>query len=169
MDEVAVRARCVLCGKGLTFDEWQAGRQRCSACLAAGRRPAAPRSEAEQLIDYAQLLDDVSDDLLNELLALLDEEQARRRSPREPVLPPEPTPIARFLADVFGPPTAREAHWAAWGFALGFVANVALAKLAQVQSGAPLADVVVPMLLGGVTAGGIGALIGWGLAKLRDR
>ncbi|GBD22403.1 hypothetical protein HRbin29_00033 [bacterium HR29] len=168
MDDVAVRARCALCGRGLTFEEWQAGRQRCSSCRAAGRAPASSGAEAPP-IDYTQLLDEVSDDLLNELLALLDEEQVRRRSSREPVLPPEPTPLARFLSDVFGPPSPREQSWAAWGFALGFAANVLLAKLAQAESGAPLADIVVPMLLGGATAGGIGALIGWALARLRDR
>ncbi len=168
MDDVAVRARCALCGRGLTFDEWQTGRYRCGACRAAGRAPA-PAREVAPPIDYTQLLDEVSDDLLNELLALLDEERDRRHSSREPVLPPEPTPLARFLADVFGPSSPREQAWAAWGFALGFAANVVLAKLAQMESGAPLADIVVPMVLGGATAGAIGALIGWALARLRDR
>lgn len=169
MDEALPRARCALCGRGLTFEEWTLGRQRCSACRARGRNPAPHADSESPAIDYTQLLDEVSEDLLQELLALLDEEQERRTGHREPVLPPEPTPVARFLADVFGPPSIRERQWSAWGFALGFAANVVLAKLAQMASGAPLVEVVVPLLLGGVTAGGVGALIGWGLARLWDR
>lgn len=169
MDEALSRARCTVCSRGLTFEEWTLGRQRCSTCRARARS-LSPLSDSESApIDYTQLLDEVSDDLLQEVLALLDEEQKQRASHREPVLPPDPTPLARFLADVFGPASMRERKWAAWGFALGFVANVVMAKLAQVTSGAPLVEIVVPLLLGGVTAGGIGAVIGWGFSRLWDR
>lgn len=172
MDGAFSSARCLACGRGLAFEEWRAGLDRCRACRYRPRRPVAAPAEPTP-VAYVELVDDVSDELLAELVALLEEETGRRRDgvPAPPPAPPPPEPslLARFLTDVFGTPSERETQWAAWGFALGFAGNVALAKAAQMASGAPVTEMVVPILLGGATAGGVCALIGWGLARLRDR
>ena len=62
----------------------------------------------------------------------------------------------------------RELSWAAWGFAGGFGANVAIAKYAQMASGATMGEFIGPLLVGGIVAGACCAAIGWGLAKLRE-
>jgi hypothetical protein len=64
--------------------------------------------------------------------------------------------------------TRREFQWATWGFAIGFAANVVLAKYAQMSSGAPMSQFFGPLVLGGLVAGATCGLIGWGAAKLRE-
>ena len=46
--------------------------------------------------------------------------------------------------------------------------NVAIAKVTQMSSGAPMSDFVLPLAIGGIVAGGTAAAIGWGLARLAD-
>lgn len=157
MSEASVRARCSECGRGLSFEEWQRLSGRCSSCL----RPAlAEEGEGH----YVDLVDEVSDELLDELLDMLREEEQRRAAERalsEPAVSVDPSlPFAVTEGDL---------RWAVWGFIAGFGANAVLAKAAQLQSGAPFAEIVAPLLLGGVTAGLIGAVLGWAVAKVRER
>ena len=45
---------------------------------------------------------------------------------------------------------------------------MAVAKVAQMSAGAPISGLMVPIIAGGLIAGGAGAAIGWGLAKLKE-
>ncbi len=90
-------------------------------------------------------------------------DRVRRRGERE-----DDARRPRDLDDLGVGRTAREKHWAAWGFAAGFGANVAIAKCAQMATGAPFTQFIGPLLLGGVVAGVCCAAIGWGAAKLRE-
>lgn len=175
-EETVSRTRCAGCGKGLGFDDWSSGSSRCASCArapagsgpaatfvrtqspAAARPAAAPSAEA-----YERLLESVPDELIDELVAALEAEAAR--TPRTDT----PNPVQEMLQEIGFGRSAREMQWAAWGFALGFAANVAMAKYAQMASGASMATFVVPMLAGGAIAGATCAAIGWGFAKLRDR
>ncbi len=152
MSETSVRARCSRCGRGLSFEEWQRQSSRCSACL-------PPSPTAGDAGRYVDLVDEVSDELLDELLEMLREEERRRAAERAAVEP------GGTLLDV----TERDVRWAIWGFIAAFTANAALAKAAQLQSGAPFSEIVVPLLLGGVTAGAVGAVLGWAVSKVRER
>lgn len=176
MPDTFVRTRCVACDKILSFDDFSLGGSRCRQCLKiVKRKPAAqyvpgPRSAplparraaAEQDLDeYERMLDSVPDELIDELVAALEAEAARL--PRS-----EPNPVREVFQDIGLGRTAREKQWAAWGFAAGFAANVAIAKYAQMASGAPFAQFVGPLLIGGVVAGVCCSAIGWGVAKLRE-
>jgi hypothetical protein len=84
-------------------------------------------------------------------------------------LPPSSAHPVRGVFDELGVGrSVRERQWAAWGFAAGFAANVALAKYAQMSSSAPMSEFLGPLLIGGGVAGVCCAAIGWGLAKLRE-
>jgi hypothetical protein len=149
---------------GLPFDAWSRGEDLCHLCedlLDSGpaatfvRGPATGRTTPAQAHEV-----DVPDELLHELLAALEAEGARRKA--------EPSPLQDMLAEIGVGKTAREWHWAAYGFAGGFALNVVVAKYAQMASGSPMAEFVGPLLIGGVVAGVTCAVIGWGLAKLRE-
>lgn len=176
-EDTLSRTRCAGCGKGLAFDDWSAGSSRCANCLripaASGpaatfvrgpSRASASRSQAVESAEaYERLLANVPDELIDELVAALEAEAART-----PVIG-APNPVQEVLQEIGFGRSAREMQWAAWGFAGGFAVNVALAKYAQMASGASMSAFLVPMLVGGGIAGITCAAIGWGFAKLRDR
>ena len=173
MPDTFVRTRCGACGKVLSFEDFSAGGSTCLAC-AGRRRPsqefvAGPRIHrknarnlpAHRQDSYEEFLDSVPEELIDELVAALEAEAAR--------LPGLSAGPVRGVLDEIGiGRSPRERAWAAWGFAGGFGANVALAKYVQMTSGASMGEFVGPLLVGGVLAGLCCAAIGWGLAKLRE-
>lgn len=174
MAETQVRSRCLLCGGGLAFGEWSDGGGVCQRCAegrgAAGPAAAFTRSSgpsahaaaAQEYAAYGRMLDDLPDELVEELIAALEAEAASMQAAAAPA-----SPVRDLLGDIGFGADSREGSWAAWGFALGFAANVAVAKYAQVASGAPIGQFVAPLLIGGLVAGAACGAIGWGLAKLR--
>lgn len=180
MDDTLVRARCGRCGRGLAFDEWSRGMDRCQQCAPHGASPAAayvpgPRTSSrapagpagfdftgDELEQYERLLDDIPEELVDELIAALEEEAARRGTPEEPK-----GPLQGVLEELGVGQSPRDAQWAMWGFAIGFAGNVALVKYAQMASGAAMSEFVAPVLVGGLVAGAACAILGWGLARLR--
>ena len=176
-EDTLSRTRCAGCGKGLAFDDWSTGSSRCATCLhipapsgpAATfvRGPSSASTAKSQAVEsaeaYERLLANVPDELIDELVAALEAEAART-----PVIG-APNPVQEVLQEIGFGRSAREMQWAAWGFAGGFAVNVALAKYAQMASGASMSAFLVPMLVGGGIAGITCAAIGWGFAKLRDR
>ena len=173
MPDTFVRTRCSSCLKVLSFDDFSGGGDRCGSCAGVTsttefvRGPRIRRTNARNLPrqheddDYERLLDHIPDELIDELVAALEAEAA--------TLPPSPANPVRGVLDELGlGRSAREKQWAAWGFAGGFAANVALAKYAQIASSAPMSDFIGPLLIGGVVAGLCCAAIGWGLARLRE-
>lgn len=173
MPDTFVRTRCSSCGKVLRFEDFSAGGTSCLSC--AGSSPATPefvrgprihRRNARNLPEhrqpaYEEFLDAIPDELIDELVAALEAEAAQ--------LPPAPAnPVREVLNEIGIGRSTRERHWAAWGFAGGFAANVALAKYAQMASGASMGEFIGPLLLGGALAGLCCAAIGWGFAKLRE-
>lgn len=175
-EESISRARCNGCGKGLGFDEWSSGFDRCGSCNrfpgAASpaatyvRGPVAGVATRSQVAGSAQaynrLIDNVPDALIDELVAALEAEAQRRPASGA-------SPVQDVLREIGFGRSATELQWAAWGFSGGFAANVALAKYAQMTSGASMGEFIGPMLLGGLVAGFTCAAIGWGLARLRER
>lgn len=172
MPDTFVRTRCATCETALTFADFSAGDgKRCRACVARRpsggivrrRRQPAPvvggfDAEAEE---YERMLDSIPDELVDELVAALEAESARRSNGPA-------SQVAEVLEELGIGRSQREFTWAAWGFAAGFAGNVAIAKYAQMASGAPISQFIGPLLVGGVVAGACCAAIGWGLAKLRD-
>ncbi len=172
-DSVAVRARCQSCGRGLPFEEWQRGTTTCRACATASRYApqAAPAERIPLSSDYRaynQMVDEVPDELLDELLAALETEaEARRLNP--PVHPTQADGLLKgMLSELSEERAPSEIPWAIWGFAGGFALNVAIAKYAQVSTGASMTDFLAPMFFGGIVAGLTCAAIGWGVARLRE-
>ena len=173
MADTFVRTRCCPGANALGFDDWPGGPPACSPCAPNVRRrrnashyvagPMAPRypAAARADLDYGQMLDDIPEELVNELVAALEAEAARRAA--EPA-----SPVRDVLEELALDASPRERPWAAWGFAAGFAANVVLAKWAQMTTGGSFADFVAPTLIGGVLAGATCAAIGWGLARLRE-
>lgn len=164
MTAAQARTRCTACGRPLPFADWSRGRPLCDPCArppaSAARTPETARpAPPPALADDAQLAAAIPDDLLDELVAALEAEARRLDSAG---------PLAGVLAELEVGRTSRERHWAAWGFAAGFALNVGVAKWAQVASGAPLADFLAPILLGGLLAGSVCAAIGWAAARLRE-
>lgn len=172
MPDTFVRTRCSSCERVLSFEDFAAGGNRCLACsrlpapaeqriirrAPSAIRPRGPRSEEEA---YEQMLDSLPDELIDELVAALEAEAA--------TLPPvSGSPFGDVMQEIGFGRSARERHWAAWGFAAGFTANVAIAKYAQMASDAPMGQFFGPLLLGGIVAGVTCAAIGWGLARLRE-
>lgn len=179
MADAFARSRCALCGRGLGFDEWSEGGGLCVRCADGdgGHGPAAAytRSPAigtpagraavtQEYVAYERMLDELPDELVEELIAALEAEAA--------ITPARAaagtSQVRELLTDIGFGSHSREGLWAAWGFAAGFAANVAIAKYAQVASGAPISQFVAPLLVGGVVAGAACGAIGWGLAKLRE-
>lgn len=182
-----VRARCATCGRGLGFEEWSRGLDRCPYCSKVPNRarvraprpappqtrgrveapPAARRPAAAPADDYGALLDEIPEELLDELVEMLEAEVASRPALAEKLGKPTPaTAVAEVMDEIGLGHTAREWWWAAWGFAGGFAVNIFVAKYAQMTTGGLMADFLVPLLIGGVVAGSACAVIGWGLAKL---
>jgi hypothetical protein len=172
-DSVAVRARCASCGRGLPFEEWQRGTTVCRTCSNVARHAPIPAPAGRIPLSsdyraYNQMVDDVPDELLDELLAALESEaEVRRLNP--PATPTKADSILRDVFDEIGAGKSQsEVPWAMWGFAGGFALNVVIAKYAQMSTGAPMGDFLLPMLLGGLIAGATCAAIGWGAARLRE-
>lgn len=175
MPDTFVRTRCVACDKVLSFDDFSLGGSRCRACLKIVKRkpsaqyvrgpqtrPSPPQpAYASGIDDYEHLLDSVPDELIDELVAALEAEAARMPEGQR-------GPVREVFEDIGLGRTTREKQWAAWGFAAGFAANVAIAKYAQMATGAPFSQFVGPLLLGGVVAGFCCSAIGWGAARLRE-
>lgn len=180
MQDTLARTRCLSCGRALGFAEWSEGAGTCGRCLDAaasgpaatyvpGPRLAAGAPRAAAAAEYAafeRMVDEIPDELIDELVAAL-EAEARKDAPAPATTA---TAAVREVLDDLGlGKSPREMSWALWGFALGFGGNVAVAKYAQVSSGAPIGQFVAPLLLGGLVAGATCAIIAWGFAKLRDR
>ena len=176
--------RCSSCGAGVPFEDWSRGKRRCDSCTnepqfrepaatfvrgpsaqtAANGAYAARTARGDMAASYAtneRILDDLPDSLLDEILAALEQEVPASEAPR--------TGVLDIISEIGIGTSAREWQYALWGFAAGFTGNVALAKYAQMSSGAAMADFVGPIVFGGVVAGGAGALIGWAISKLRER
>jgi hypothetical protein len=173
MPDTFVRTRCSSCARPLGFEEWSNGSDRCQSCVrvrtAAAHTPAPPdplsfdhAALAARANAYERMLDDIPDELIDELVAALEAEAARM-----PLA--GPNPVREVLSELGLGQSPRERHWAAWGFAAGFAANVVIAKYAQMTTAAPMSQFIGPMLLGGLLAGATCSAIGWGLAKLRER
>ncbi len=173
MPDTFVRTRCTSCEKVMTFEDFSTGGPRCVSCSRIVRRqprdqfvagprrprPAAVRDAEDD--DYERMLDSIPDELIDELVAALEAEAAKLPLSAR-------SPVREVLDDIGIGHSAKERHWAAWGFAAGFAANVAIAKYAQMATGAPFGQFVGPLLLGGVVAGLCCAAIGWAVAKLRE-
>lgn len=175
MPDTFVRSRCSACGNVLRFEDFSAGG---SACLACARLRPAPSSEfvrgprihrpnarnlpaARYIPHEDDYLDSMPEELVNELVAALEAEVARRPITTSNV-------VLDVLDDIGLGHSTLEKQWAAWGFAGGFAANVLMAKYAQMSSAAPIGQFIGPMLFGGCLAGVCCAAIGWGFAKLRE-
>ncbi len=171
MDDARGIPRCTLCGRGIPFGDWRRGIEWCTDCdplsglVAAApaatfdRLPSHPAAPARPLV--APMF---PDSLVDELVAALEREGHAAAGPAKP------GSAFAGLMDEFGVgQSPSELPWAAWGFALGFGANVVLAKYSQMTSGGSFAEFLPPMLLGGVVAGLACAGIGWGIARLKDR
>lgn len=185
-----VRARCVGCGRGLGFEEWSRGLDRCPYCSkvpnrarAGARREPPPQTRGRveapparraaaapapgPVDDYGALLDEIPEDLLDELVEMLESEVASRPALAQKLVKPAPaTAVAEVIDEIGIGHSVREWWWAAWGFAGGFAINIFVAKYAQMTTGTTMADMLAPLLIGGVVAGSACAVIGWGLAKL---
>ncbi len=171
MPDTFVRTRCGQCEKILSFEDFAHGGSRCAGCVTragAGQQfVRGPQREAvigghpTDEAEYERLLDSIPEELVDELVAVLEAEAVRRAS--SPM-----SPVAEVFEELGIGRSARDLSWAAWGFALGFGANVALAKYAQMASGAPMREFIAPLLVGGLLAGVCCAAIAWGLSKLRE-
>ncbi len=159
MTATAHRTRCSACGRALRFADWTRGRPLCEPCA----RPAVPRPvpppSPSALAPGDDLIDAIPEAILDELVAALEAEASKLD---------QANPLAGVLAELELGRTPRERHWAAWGFAAGFALNAGIAKWAQVASGAPISQFLAPILIGGLFAGATCAVIGWGLARLRQ-
>lgn len=181
MEQAQGVARCVSCNRGLGFEEWSRGLTRCPYCTAvpnrarrAGRRPSSPPPAAARVpgsddaAAYERMLDDIPEELLDELVGMLEAEVERRPALAARIATKEPSATRAVIEEIGLGSSAREYWWAAWGFAGGFAGNVLLAKYAQMSASASMGEFAGPLLIGGVVAGSTCALIGWGLAKLRE-
>ena len=88
-------------------------------------------------------LDSIPEELVNELVAALEAEAARRANGPA-------SQVAEIFEELGIGRSQRELSWAAWGFAGGFGANVAIAKYAQMASGATMGEFIGPLLVGGI-------------------
>jgi len=167
VDEVAVRARCSSCSQPLGFSDWSRGVDQCPVCVASARDVRAsavfiPEASADYR-SYEQLLDDVPEELVDELIAAIQEEARVREMRRS-----NPSPVREVLDEIGVGQSPRELPWAIWGFVAGFAGNLAIAKYAQMASGSPLSDFLAPMLLGGLVAGATCSAIAWAVVRLRE-
>jgi hypothetical protein len=130
-----------------------------AATFVSGPRTGAPARPRRVAPERSQ------DELLDELIASLQAEAAL--APGEAAARPET--VKAVLQEIGFGQSSHELAWAIWGFSVGFLANVAVAKYAQMSSGAGMAEFIPAFLIGGIVAGAACAGIGWGLAKLRDK
>ncbi len=128
-------------------------------------RPPVRRRAGHGASEHQRLLDETPESLIAEILAALEGEAERMEAEQ----PGAVSPVREMLQEIGVGRSPFEFQAAAWGFAAGFAANVALAKYAQMQTGAPMSQFAVPLIVGGLVAGAACAAIGWGLAKLRER
>ena len=171
--------RCSACARGLSFQDWSAGKGRCASCQQRGesappggrihtRTPSVAPSVASRsgYRAYQRMVDDVPDELMDELARALGEEAIERQRQT----PDDAASLLRGVAqDLQLGRTRAEFQWAFFGFTGGFAANVALMKYVQMASSASFDAVFAPMFLGGLMTGGTCAVIGWGIAKLKER
>lgn len=177
MATTAAAPRCAACNRGLAFDEWSVGLDLCSRCVGAesGQGPAATYTPAasrplrqqmrQEQADLQRMLDDIPDELIDELIAALEEEAAGDAG--QPQI--TTSPLRDVLHEIGFNKSHREGLWASWGFVAGFGGNLLLAKYAQMSAGAPVSELIAPVVLGGLVAGVTCAAIGWTLARLRER
>lgn len=173
------KTRCASCARALGFEDWSAGKGRCSRCLDRGDfappggrvhtrapSPAALTPQPSGYRAYQRMVDQVPDELMEELARALDEEETIRKS----ITPGPDDSLFRGVAQELQLGRSRaEFQYAFLGFASGFAANVGLMKYVQMSSGATLDAVFAPMFLGGLMTGATCAVIGWGIAKLKER
>ncbi len=162
-DDTQVRSRCASCRRILSFDEWSSGYELCAGC-ARNRNapgPAAMFVHGPAPARSPAAAPDLPEEIFAELLAAL---EAEARSPSAP----QQGALREVLSEIGIQRSARQLQWTAWGFAAGFAGNVAVAKYAQMTTGAPMGQFVGPLIIGGVVAGAACALIGWGFSRLRE-
>ncbi|MBI5947962.1 MAG: hypothetical protein HY875_07480 [Chloroflexi bacterium] len=162
-DDAQVRSRCSSCRRILSFDEWSSGYELCSGCARSRNAPgpAATFVHGPAPARARSAPPDLPEEIFAELLAALEAEA------RSPSTPPQGA-LREVLAEIGIERSARQVQWTAWGFAAGFAGNVAVAKYAQMATGAPMGQFVGPFIIGGLVAGAACALIGWGFARLRE-
>lgn len=172
MPDTFVRTRCASCEKVMTFEDFSTGGPRCVSCSRIVRRrprdqfvkgPSRPQHLVQEpdAEDYDRMLDSIPDELIDELVAALEAEAAK--TPQAPQ-----SPMREVLAEIGIGRSQKVRQWAAWGFAAGFALNVVVAKYAQMATGAPFGQFILPLLLGGAVAGLCCSAIGWGFARLRE-
>lgn len=112
------------------------------------------------------MVDEVPDELMEELARALDDEANSRHA----VTGTEDASLLRGVAQELRLGRSKgEFQYAFLGFAGGFAINVGLMKYVQMSSSATLDAVFAPMFLGGLMTGATCAVIGWGIAKLKER
>lgn len=163
-------ARCASCGGGLAFAAYQRGETLCHVCLQMQDEPGAtfaPGPKARAIVTRPRRApaQAVPDELLDELILSLQQSEG--------IAEQVPTPQGRetvreVLRDIGVGESDRELPWAAWGFALGFVANVGVAKYAQISTGATMTEFIPAFIVGGVVAGAACGAIGWAIARLKS-
>lgn len=171
MPDTFVRTRCGSCEKVLSFEDFSAGGNRCLRCskypqgspqfVRGPRKPEPVIGGYSDDEEYERMLDSIPEELVDELVAALEAESARRATGPA-------SQVGELFEELGIGRSQRELSWAAWGFAAGFGANVAIAKYVQMASGAPMGQFIGPLLIGGMLAGVCCAAIGWGIAKLRE-
>ncbi len=170
LSESPALARCGSCGGGLAFAAYQRGETLCHVCLQMQDEPDAtfaPGPKARAIVTRSRRAQPatVPDELIDELIASLQHSEAALAN--VPAGPGRET-VREVLRDIGVGENDRELPWAAWAFAIGFTANIAVAKYAQVTSGATMTEFVPAFIVGGIVAGTVCGAIGWGLARLRS-
>jgi hypothetical protein len=167
VDDVSVRARCSSSRSPLGFADWSRGLDQCPSCAAQGREARTPGllgdTAATDYRVYERMLDELPPELIDELVAAI-EDEGRSRERRRSM----PSPVQDVIDEIGIGRSPRELPWAIWGFVGGFAGNLAIAKYAQMTTAAPMSDFLAPMLLGGLLAGATCAAIAWGVVRLRE-
>ena len=135
--EAPARARCSSCGGGLNFAAFERGERLCHVCVQFVDGPGDSFASAPspgQIVHRPRRNrpEAVPEELIDELIASLQASEAATVAAM-PSGPAKET-VREVLRDIGVGESERELPWAAWGFAAGFCANVAVAKYAQVSS-----------------------------------